>query len=174
VTFALRDRRVRRVRASPVTAACLLALLASSCSFPHGPAPSFPAPLPPPQAATPPPPPEPTTPTQVRDEIARWFLAAGYQRFQVAALIGHARDESGYRPCAAGPAGLRYLYQWGGTRLRRLYEFAGARGCPRLDTQLAFADSELRHDPKFYCFWEATGAAAALAELRRGFGRGSC
>lgn len=82
--------------------------------------------------------------------------------------------ESGFRPCAAGPADLRYTYQWGGTRLRRLYEFAQTRGCPTLDWQLAYADHELKTDPKFACFWYAHSRAEALTALRRGFGRGSC
>jgi hypothetical protein len=119
-------------------------------------------------------PPEPTTPQQVRYEIFRWFTKAGYPEFQVAALMQHARDESGYRPCAVGPADLRYTYQWGGQRLQRLYAFAKTRRCPPLTMQLAFANDELRNDPKFQCFLHTTTRASALAELRRGFGRGSC
>jgi hypothetical protein len=118
--------------------------------------------------------PEPSTPRGVHAEIVRWFSAAGYRRFQAEALADHARIESGFRPCAAGAAGLRYTFQWGGTRLQRLHEFAGARRCPPLDTQLAFADDELRNDPKYSCFWRTTTQSAALAALRRGFGRGSC
>lgn len=90
------------------------------------------------------------------------------------ALMEHARYESGYRPCAAGPAGLRYTFQWGGGRLQRLHEFAGTRRCPPLARQLAFADDELRNDPKFSCFLRTTTKASALAALRRGFGAGSC
>jgi hypothetical protein len=115
-----------------------------------------------------------TSPNRVRAEIVRWFSSAGYQPFQAAALAEHAKIESGFRPCARG-AGLRYTYQWGGTRLRRLDEFAGSHGqCPPLDKQLAFADRELRDEPTFSCFWQAKTEAAALSALRRGFGRGSC
>jgi len=39
---------------------------------------------------------------------------------------------------------------------------------------LAYADKELRNDPKFSCFWGARTQAEAYAALRRGFGRGSC
>ena len=127
-----------------------------------------PQPAPPPQVSVFAP------PARVHAEIVRWFSAAGYRRFQVEALAEHARMESGFRPCAAGAAGLRYTFQWGGTRLRRLYEFAGTRACPPLDRQLAFADSELRTDPKYSCFWRTTTKSAALAALRRGFGNGSC
>ncbi len=127
-------------------------------------------PTPPPEPRRP----EPKTPQQVRHEIFLWFTAAGYQRFQVAALMEHARDESGYHPCIAGPSGLRYTYQWGGRRLQRLHAFAGTRGCPPLDTQLAFADRELRNEPQFSCFLRTTTRAAAVAALRRGFGRGRC
>ncbi|HVH79860.1 MAG TPA: hypothetical protein VM782_10745, partial [Stellaceae bacterium] len=79
-----------------------------------------------------------------------------------------------FRPCAAGPAGLSYTFQWGGTRLQQLHAFAHTDGCPQLHTQLAFADKELRSDAKYACFWEATTEPAAYAALRRGFGRGSC
>jgi len=117
---------------------------------------------------------EPSTPGRVHAEIVRWFSAAGYRAFQVEAVVEHARIESGFRPCASGAAGLRYTFQWGGTRLRRLHAFAGARRCPPLDTQLAFTHNELRNDPKYSCFWRATTKPAALAALRRGFGGGSC
>ena len=130
----------------------------------------------PPQAPAAPPPPraDVSTPQGVHAEIVRWFSAAGYRGFQVEALVEHAKLESGFRPCAAGAAGLRYTFQWGGTRLQRLHQFAGAPRCPALATQLAFADGELRTDPKFSCFWAPTTKSAALAALRRGFGGGSC
>jgi hypothetical protein len=127
-----------------------------------------------PQLQPAPPRSEPSTPQGVHAEIVRWFSAAGYRGFQVEALADHARIESGFRPCASGAAGLRYTFQWVGTRLQRLHEFAGARRCPPLDTQLAFADGELRNDPKYSCFWRTTTKSAAVAALRRGFGRGSC
>ncbi|HTV89092.1 MAG TPA: hypothetical protein VME41_08760 [Stellaceae bacterium] len=158
----------------PAAAALGAALLLSACTvkppaFPVVAAtPEFPLPAPLPQY------PEPTTPAEVRAEIIRWFSAAGYRPYQSEALAEHARIESGYRPCARGAADLRYIYQWGGTRLRRLRQFAGAPGCPPLDRQLAFADSELRANPNYSCFWRATAEPAALAALRRGFGRGSC
>lgn len=175
----IRDDRppMSRARTFSAAALCAVAMLLASCTFPHGfphgPAPSFPPPLPPVEAVAPPLP-EPQTPAEVRAEIQRWFLAHGYQRFQVAALLGHARDESGYHPCIAGPAGLHYTFQWGGTRLEDLHRFAADNGCPPLDKQLAFADSELRQNGKFACFWQATDAESALAALRRGFGRGVC
>jgi hypothetical protein len=135
--------------------------------------------LPPPPPGPPPPAPEqgpvyPPTPEAARDEIIRYFTRAGYRDFQVAALVAHARTESGFRPCAAGPAGLSYTFQWGGSRLEQLHEFAKTDGCPQLDKQLAFADSELRHEGKFGCFWAAQTEPAAYAALRRGFGAGSC
>lgn len=169
--------RVRRCGALALALAA--ALLLAGCSFlgiaPPPPFSVAPPPLPP----FPPPPPaeastEFSTPGRVRGEIARWFAAAGYRDFQVTALVEHARIESGFQPCVAGAADLRYLYQWGGTRLQRLHRFAASPGCPPLDTQLAFANDELRKEPRFSCFWDATTASGALAALRRGFGRGSC
>ena len=161
------------VRACAAIAVCIsVPLLMSACSSeiaapPILTAPPLPQPAPPPRS-------EPSTPGRVHAEIVRWFSAAGYRAFQVEALADHARIESGFRPCAAGAAGLRYTFQWGGTRLQRLHEFAGARRCPPLDAQLAFAHRELRNEPKYSCFWQATTKPAALAALRRGFGRGSC
>jgi hypothetical protein len=113
-------------------------------------------------------------PNQVRAEIARWFTTAGYHSSQVEALVEHARIESGFRPCATNGAGFRYIFQWSGTRLRRLHQFANSHACPPLDKQLAFADHELRNEPAFSCFRHATTRSSASAALRRGFGRGSC
>jgi hypothetical protein len=136
---------------------------------PFPPAPEAPPPPPPPrQAATPP------GPSAVRSEIARWLAEHGYKNFQVAALLAHARDESGYNPCIRGAGDLSYTFQWAGTRLTQLHRFAHTNGCPQLHAQLAFADWELRNEPKFACFWNATTTGAAYAALRRGFGRGSC
>jgi hypothetical protein len=148
----------------------------SACSiFEFAAPPTMPAPFPPqPFVPTPPQSVAPPTPGEAYAEIVKWFSAAGYQRFQVDALVEHARAESGFRPCAVGPGGYRYLYQWSSRRLEQLHEFAHTEGCPQLHTQLAFTDRELRNDPKFACFWRATTEPAAYAALRRGFGGGSC
>ena len=106
--------------------------------------------------------------------MASWFSKVGYRDFQIAALVQLADTESKFRPCAVGPGGYHYLFQWGGTRLRQLREFAQTSGCPQLKTQLAFADKELRGDPKFTCFWGTAAESAAYAALRRIFGRGTC
>lgn len=176
---------MRRIQAPVAIAAWISVMLSlSACSiFENLRLPVLEVP-PPPQAAPPLPPPQPPPPQaqsltppppdRVRAEIFRWFSAAGYQEFQAVALMEHARTESGYRPCARGYGDLRYTYQWGGRRLQRLHEFAHTDGCPQLDTQLAFADKELRTEPNFACFWRATTEQAAYAALRRGFGRGSC
>jgi hypothetical protein len=129
---------------------------------------------PPPQ---PPPPPqslEPPAAGEAQADIAAWLSAHGYKDFQVEALLEHARIESGFQACAAGPGGYRYIFQWGGGRLRQLQEFAHTSGCPHIHTQLAFADHELRDEPKFACFWGASTEADAFRALRRGFGGGSC
>jgi hypothetical protein len=164
---------MRQLRACAAIAVWIaLTLLMAACSVDVAIPPAVTAPQPPP--APPPQNPASMTPGQVYAEIVRWFSAAGYRGFQVEALAEHAQIESGFRPCAAGPAGLRYTFQWGGTRLQRLHQFEGARRCPPLDTQLAFADNELRNDPKYWCFWRTTTRSTALAALRRGFGGGSC
>jgi len=162
---------MRRRGSAAIAVWISLTLLLSACS---GEVAAPPVTIAAPQPQPIPPRPEPATPQGVYAEIVRWFSAAGYHRFQAEALAEHAKIESGFRPCASGAAGLRYTFQWGGTRLQRLHEFAGARRCPSLDTQLAFADDELRTEPRFSCFWRTTTESAALAALRRGFGRGSC
>jgi len=133
------------------------------------PQPAPPPPEPPQSVAVTPPPPD-----EARAEIAQWLSKAGYREFQIEALLEHADAESHFQACAAGPGGYRYLFQWGGTRLQQLQRFAHHSGCPQINTQLAFADKELRNDPKFACFWNATTEPGAYAALRRGFGRGSC
>jgi hypothetical protein len=111
---------------------------------------------------------------QVREKIAGYFRGAGYQEFQVKALVRHAEIESGFQPCVLGLGGSRFTYQWLGERLERLYALSGHRMCPTLDAQLAFADSELKLEPLYRCFWRATNYRDALSALRRGFGRGHC
>jgi hypothetical protein len=133
-----------------------------------------PPPGPPSTEAEAPGPVYPPSPEEARAEIIRYFTRAGYRDFQIAALVEHARAESGFRSCAAGPAGLSYTFQWGGTRLEQLHEFAKTDGCPQLEKQLAFADSELRNGARFGCFWSATTEREAYAALRRGFGAGTC
>jgi hypothetical protein len=136
--------------------------------LPAQPQPPLPPPAPPPQSL------EPPAPNAARDDIAAWLAAHGYKDFQIEALLEHARIESGFQACAAGPGGYRYIFQWGGGRLQQLQEFAHTSGCPHIHTQLAFADHELRDEPNFSCFWAATNEAGAFRALRRGFGNGSC
>lgn len=158
-----------------LTVRIVLLFFVSACSLGHVAVPPAPPPAPAPLPAPPPAPPvQAESPSEVQAEIVRWFSHAGYRPFEVEALVRHARIESGFHPCIAGPGGLRYLFQWGGLRLERLREFSGAPGCPRLDVQLAFADNELRNTPEYWCFWRATNGPAALTALRRGFGMGRC
>jgi hypothetical protein len=133
-----------------------------------------PLPAPPEPPPTPPQSLSPPTPESARAEMVQWLSTHGYKEFQIAALVEHAQVESGFQACAAGPGGFRYLFQWGGTRLQHLQKFAHHSGCPRLKTQLAFTDDELRNDPKFTCFWNAATESGAYSALRHGFGGGSC
>ena len=171
---------MRRFRTCAAGAAWLFVVLSmSACSqFEFAAPPTNVGEIPPPPPGAPQPPQPhavyPPAPEEARAEIVRWFTAAGYRDYQVAALVDHARGESGFRACAVGPADLRYTFQWGGTRLRQLHTFAHTDGCPQLDKQLAFADKELRGESKYACFWSATTESSAYAALRRGFGQGSC
>lgn len=117
---------------------------------------------------------EPSTRGEVQTAIYNWFLRAGYPPHHAAALVDHARVESGFNPCIRGPGGVRYIYQWNGTRLQRLHEFAGTRTCPPLTKQLEFAHNELRSNPNYSCFLSAGSRQEAAAALLRGFGRGRC
>ncbi|MGE3783063.1 MAG: phage tail tip lysozyme [Alphaproteobacteria bacterium] len=155
-------------------AVCLSLLVLSACAGDVGEEAALRYPRPSSMASIPSPAPEPSTPSQVQTAIYNWFLRAGYPPHQAAALVDHARLESGLNPCIGGRGGVRYTYQWNGTRLQRLYEFAGTRTCPPLDKQLAFADNELRSNPNFSCFLSTSTREAGVAALRRGFGRGRC
>ncbi|HEY1798338.1 MAG TPA: hypothetical protein VGG57_19650 [Stellaceae bacterium] len=152
--------------------AAFLTLL-SACEIeqnpPPPPPPPAPAPAPAPIARA-----APSMPKEVEAEILHWFWQAGYKDYQSQAMAEHAWIESGDHPCVAGPHGLRYTYQWGGGRLAQLQSFAGGDNCPALDVQLAFADNELRNNPNFWCFWQATDYDSAVTALRRGFGQGRC
>jgi len=173
IAVTLRPFAGGKFRFAALAAAALLNLALAACSTDASMPVAHAPPAPPPVAAAPRL--VPSTPNQVAAEILRWFRAAGYKPFQAEAMADHASLESGFRPCAAGPGGLRYTYQWGGLRLQRLNSFAAtAGGCPPLAKQLAFADRELRGNPAFACFWQATTRESAAAALRRGFGRGSC
>jgi Phage tail lysozyme len=171
---------MRRVRDCAAIVAWLSIMFAlSACSlFEAAAPPTNPGAMPPqPEpffVLLPPKPAAPPAPEAAHAEIVDWLHKHGYQDFQIQAMVEHARTESGFRACAVGPGGYHYLFQWSSTRLEQLQKFAGYSGCPQLDTQLAFADHELRGDPKFSCFWSATTEPAAYTALRRGFGQGSC
>lgn len=155
-------------------AVCLSLLALSACAGDAKEEAALRFPRPSSLSAVPSPVTEPSTPGQVQTAIYSWFLRAGYPPYQAAALVDHARIESGLNPCISGRGGVRYTYQWNGTRLQRLYEFAGTRSCPPLAKQLAFANNELRSNPNFSCFLSTGTREAAVAALRRGFGRGRC
>lgn len=164
----MRDARFR----PRIAALAAFLTLLSACDTPEEPPPA-PAPAVPP-APAPVARAEPATPREVEAEILRWFWKAGYKPYQSQAMAEHAWIESGDRPCAAGPHGLRYTYQWGAGRLQQLYAFAGGESCPSLDVQLTFADNELRNNPNYWCFWQATDYDSAVTALRKGFGQGRC
>ncbi len=172
---------MRRVRTWAAIAAWIsVTHLLSACSlverfqsvFPPSQLP--PAPPGPPEQPPPPQSLAPPSPDEAQAEMTQWLRDHGYKSFQISAILGDARDESGFNPCIQGPGGFSYTFQWAGRRLAQLHEFAHTNGCPQLRVQMAFADWELRNQPQFACFWQATTAGEAYAALRRGFGRGSC
>lgn len=81
-----------------------------------------------------------------------FFMARGWTRVQAAAIVGHMQLESGLDTNARNPGDGRDgsdsigVSQWNAGRAQALAAFAAARGKPVTDfeTQLAFADAELR------------------------------
>ena len=107
----------------------------------------------------------------VRALMMSWFLAHHYPPSHAEAMIRQADIESRFQPCVQSRTGS-WLYGWVGTRRRALAAYAGASGCPSVQTQLAFADKELRTG-SFSSFWRAA-PGHAFHVLRRCFGRGQC
>jgi|ERR1051325_990716 hypothetical protein len=108
----------------------------------------------------------------VRAFMLSWFLAHNYSPAQAQAMIQQAYIESNLQPCVRSYSGS-WLYGWVGVRRQALAAYAGTGGCPSLETQLTFADMELRNEPSFASFWRAS-AQNAFSVLRRCFGYGRC
>jgi hypothetical protein len=101
-----------------------------------------------------------------------WLLTHNYSPSQANAMIQQANIESGLQPCIRSRSGS-WLFAWTGRRRVALARYAGTAGCPGLETQLAFADYELRGQPTYAGFWRAS-SENAFPVLRRCFGRGRC
>jgi len=108
----------------------------------------------------------------VRAFMLSWFLAHNYSSAHAQAMIQQANIESGRKPCVRSRTGS-WLYGWTGNRRHALAAYAGTSGCPGLETQLAFADHELRSASAYAAFWRAS-TPNTLAVLRQCFGRGRC
>ena len=108
----------------------------------------------------------------VRAFMVSWFIAHHYSPVQAEAMVRQAYIESNLQPCVRSSTGS-WLYGWVGTRRQALAAYARTASCPRLETQLAFADAELRGEPAFGAFWRAS-SQNAFSVLRRCFGRGQC
>lgn len=112
----------------------------------------------------------------VRAIMLAWFLAHGYAPHQAEAIIHSAWIETRLQPCRVGRSGA-YLFQWAGKRLTALRAYAGPR-CPSLETQLAFADAELRHAvdwrgrPLYAAFWRQRTEDGAYRVFRCSFEAG--
>ncbi len=81
-----------------------------------------------------------------------WLVKRGYQPHQAAGIVGNFVQESGVRPAGVvGDNGTAFgVAQWRGDRLAGLKSFAAAQGADwqNLDTQLAYADWELKNTEK--------------------------
>ena len=107
----------------------------------------------------------------VRALMMSWFLAHHYPPSHAEAMIRQANIESRFQPCVRSRTGS-WLYGWVGARRQALAAYAGSSACPSVQTQLAFADKELRSGD-FASFWRAS-PERAFAVLRQCFGRGQC
>jgi len=108
----------------------------------------------------------------VRAFMLSWLLVHNYSPHQADAMVRQADIESGLQPCVRSHTGS-WLFAWTGSRRVALARYAGTPGCPGLETQLAFADHELRSEPAYAGFWGAS-SDRAFPVLRRCFGRGRC
>jgi hypothetical protein len=106
----------------------------------------------------------------VRAFMLSWFMAHNYSPAHAQAMIQQANIESRLEPCVRARSGS-WLYGWVGSRRKALAAYAGTSGCPSLETQLIFADHELRTE--YTSFWEAP-PQRAFHVLRQCFGRGLC
>lgn len=100
-----------------------------------------------------------------------WLQQHSYDDSHRLAVLQHIHLESRFQPCVVSRSGS-FLLQWAGSRLawwRERYQ-----GCPPWQAQLERMDYELRNVTVYSCFWHAQTESAALAALRRGFGRGRC
>src|SRR3954452_25385284 len=98
---------------------------------------------------------DPMAAEAVRAFMLTWFLAHNYSPPQAEAMIRQAYIESNLQPCVRFSMGS-WLYGWVGARRQALAAYADACGCPSLETQLAFADLELRRERPFGAFWRAS------------------
>jgi hypothetical protein len=103
----------------------------------------------------------------VRAFAMQWLLAHGYG-YHADAVLKYIEGESGFEVCVEKRTG-HFLFQWVGSRVTALHNFAGP-GCPGVETQLEFADQELRSG-LYARFWSAP-AGQDYKTLRRTFGQG--
>jgi hypothetical protein len=85
-------------------------------------------------------------------------------------MLRQAWIESRHNPCVVAASGSYGLYQWIGSRRRKLLATTGGQ-CPTWEQQLAFADNELRSEPSYAAFWQAA-PDQAFHILREKFGYG--
>jgi hypothetical protein len=96
-------------------------------------------------------------PVLVEHGVKEWLdHQPGYPTHQKVAIMRRMRQESSFNPCAAnGP--MRYLLQWRGDRLRRLYQATDSRPgtCPSWLAQMRFMHSEIRSNDRYAQFLSA-------------------
>lgn len=104
-------------------------------------------------------------------DISGWLTNHGYAPHQRDAVLSYVSRESGFRPSVVAASGA-CLLQWAGSRRRAMLALGNGQ-CPTWETQMDFADRELRTEPCFAAFWRAA-PDRAFATLRRTFGKGNC
>lgn len=99
--------------------------------------------------------------------VSLWLDGHGYTVQQRNAVLSYIHHESDFDPCEVSRNGA-FLFQWAGSRRRQILALGNGR-CPSLETQLEFADSELR--TTFSRFWSTNNPRTYI---RRCFGAGAC
>ncbi len=105
----------------------------------------------------------------VRALMLSWLLSHNYAGYQAEAIIRNAWIESRLQPCIVARSGSSYLFQYVGSRKRKLQQMSGG-GCPSVEAQLAFLDREL-HSAAYSRFLTAP-PHLAFAVFRRCYEHG--
>lgn len=99
--------------------------------------------------------------------VSVWLTDHHYSPAQRDAVLFYIHHESDFDPATIERSGA-CLVQWAGSRRRQILALGNGR-CPSIETQLEFADHELRTIPNFRGFWTSSNPRW---HMRYHFGQG--